>query len=79
MLLLYLIISGRINFLKLGCYRQQFEHSFDWLSFNSTLAKSHLGARLAIAFDPSYISKSGNVLLIWVIFGPAERAKQNAV
>lgn len=32
---------------------------FDWLSFNSSLVKSHLGSRLAIAFDPSYISKSG--------------------
>jgi len=66
-LLLYLIIPGRINFLQLGRYgkygeqryRQQFEHPFDWLSFNATLVKSHLGSRLAIAFDPSYISKSG--------------------
>ena len=66
-LLLYLIIPGRINFLQLGRYgkyseqryRQQFEAGFDWLSFNSSLVKSHLGSRLAIAFDPSYISKSG--------------------
>jgi len=29
------------------------------LSFNATLAKSRLGTRFAIAFDPSYISKSG--------------------
>ena len=40
-------------------YRQQFEVGFDWFSFNSSLVKSHLGSRLAIAFDPSYISKSG--------------------
>ena len=66
-LLLYLIIPGRISFLQLGRYgkhgeqryRQQFEVGFDWLSFNSSLVKSHLGSRLAIAFDPSYISKSG--------------------
>lgn len=66
-LLLYLIIPGRTNFLQLGrygnfgeqCYRQQFGHKFDWLSFNISLAKSHFGSRLAIAFDPSYISKSG--------------------
>lgn len=66
-LLLYLIIPGRINFLQLGRYgkygeqryRQQFETDFDWLSFNSSLVKSHLGSRLAIAFDPSYINKSG--------------------
>lgn len=66
-LLLYLIILGRINFLQLGRYgrfgeqryRQQFGHKFEWLSFNANLAKSHLGNRVAIAFDPSYISKSG--------------------
>lgn len=40
-------------------YRQQFGHKFDWLSFNVSLANSELGSRLAIAFDPSYISKSG--------------------
>lgn len=66
-LLLYLIIPGRINFLQLGRYgrfgeqryRQQFGRKFDWLSFNSTLACQHMGKRVAIAFDPSYISKSG--------------------
>ena len=66
-LLLYLIIPGRINFLQLGRYgrygeqryRQQFGRKFDWLSFNSSLASSHIGKRVAIAFDPSYISKSG--------------------
>ena len=66
-LLLYLIIPGRINFLQLGRYghfreqryRQQFGHKFDWLSFNAALAESRLGNRLAIAFDPNYISKSG--------------------
>lgn len=66
-LLLYLIIPGRVNFLQLGRYgshgeqryRQQFGRRFDWLSFNVNMAQSHLGNRLAIAFDPSYISKSG--------------------
>ena len=66
-LLLYLIIPGRINFLQLGRYgshgeqryRQQFSQRFDWLSFNAHMAQYHLGNRLAIAFDPSYISKSG--------------------
>lgn len=65
-LLLYLIIPRRINFLQLGrCggfgeqrYRQQFGHKFDWLSFNACLATSLIGNRVAIAFDPSYISKS---------------------
>lgn len=66
-LLLYLIIPGRVNFLQLGRYghfgeqryRHQFDRKFDWLSFNATLAESMLGNRLAIAFGPSYISKSG--------------------
>lgn len=66
-LLLYMIIPGRINFLQFGRYgrfgeqryHQQFSEKFDWLSFNTTLAKSQLGSRLAIAFDSSYISKSG--------------------
>ena len=43
MLLLYLIIPGRINFLQLGCYgrldeqryRQQFERKCDRLSLNT--------------------------------------------
>lgn len=66
-LLLYLIIPSRINFLQLGRYgrfgeqryRQQFGRRFDWLSFNAGLVDSHTGNRVAIAFDPSYISKSG--------------------
>ena len=66
MLLLYLIIPGRINFLQLGCYgrldeqryRQQFERKCDRLSFNACLADSHTDNLVAIAFDPSYISKS---------------------
>ena len=66
-LLLYLIIPGRINFPQLGRYgrfgeqryRQQFGRRFDWLSFNASLAESQIGNRVAIAFDPSYISKSG--------------------
>ena len=66
-LLLYFIIPGRINFLQLGRYgrfgeqryRQQFGRRFDWLSFNASLAESQIGNRVAIAFDPSYISKSG--------------------
>lgn len=66
-LLLYLIIPGRINSLQLGRYgrfgeqryRQQLGRKFDWLSFNASLAGFHTGKRVAIAFDPSYISKSG--------------------
>lgn len=64
---LFLSIYGRINFLQLGrygdsCeqrYRQQFEESFEFLSFNAALVKQHCSERKVIAFDPSYIPKSG--------------------
>lgn len=66
-LLLYLIIPGLINFLQLSRYgrfgeqryHQQFGRRFDWLSFNASLGASQIGNRVAIGFDPSYISKSG--------------------
>jgi len=64
---LFLSIYGRINFSQLGrygdsCeqrYRQQFEESFEFLSFNAALVKQHCSERKVIAFDPSYIPKSG--------------------
>ncbi len=63
-----MVIPGKINFLQLGRYgkscEQRFRHnfakSFDWLSFNLSLADKVLtGDRKAIAIDPSFISKSG--------------------
>lgn len=65
--ILFLCIRGRINFLQLGRYgssgeqryRQQFENPFDFLSFNKELVLTHGSGRFIIAFDPSYISKSG--------------------
>ena len=66
-LLLFLSIKGRINFLQLSrfgnhCeqrYRQQFEKPFAFIDFNKELVLSHGSGRYAIAFDPSYIDKSG--------------------
>ncbi len=66
-LLLYLIIPKRLNFLQMSRYstygeqrfRQQFEKKFDFMSFNIELTANFFGSRKAIAFDPSYISKSG--------------------
>ena len=60
-------IRGRINFLQLARYgkykeqryRQQFEKPFDFLAFNKELTLSQGSGRYAIAFDPSYVSKSG--------------------
>jgi len=64
---LLLSIKGRINFLQLSRYgnfkeqryRQQFEKRFDFLNFNKELVLSTGGGKYAIAFDPSYINKSG--------------------
>lgn len=69
-LLLIMCIPRKINFLQLGrygrrteqCYRQTFARGFDWLQFNMNLAANrfqHGGRRLAIAIDPSYVSKAG--------------------
>jgi hypothetical protein len=65
--ILLLSIKGRINFLQLSRYgnfseqryRQQFEKHFNFLEFNKHLVLSTGGSKYAIAFDPSYINKSG--------------------
>ena len=65
--MLFLSIKGKINFLQLGRYgyleeqafRIQFEKRFDFLGFNSDMVKAHGSGHNVIAFDPSYISKSG--------------------
>jgi hypothetical protein len=65
--ILFMSIKGRINFLQLSRYgkyseqryRQQFEKQFDFLEFNKNIILSSGGGRYAIAFDPSYINKSG--------------------
>lgn len=84
-LILFLCIKGRINFLQLGRYgkhkeqryRQQFEKPFDFLTFNKELILSQGSGQYAIAFDPSYINKSGKhtpgVGYFWS--GCANRAK----
>ncbi len=65
--LLYLSIPGRINFLQLGRYslfgeqrfRRHFETDFDFFSFNTALSRPYMGRCSAIAFDASFIHKSG--------------------
>ena len=62
-LILIMIILERINFLQLGhhgwcgeqCYRQTFDHKFDWLQFNMNLTANRFQygcRRLAIIIDP---------------------------
>ena len=66
-MLLFLTIPGRMNFLQFGRYgkfgeqryRQQFEKQFNFLNFNEQIIMTHSSGKTAIAFDPSYISKSG--------------------
>jgi len=66
-LLLFMSIKGRINFLQLSRYsdfgeqhfRNQFEKEFDFLSFNIELSLEHASEDKILAFDPSYVSKSG--------------------
>jgi hypothetical protein len=78
-------IRGRINFLQLARYgkhkeqryRQQFEKPFDFLAFNKELTLSQGSGRYAIAFDPSYVAKSGKKTpgVGWYWSGCANRAK----
>lgn len=64
---LFLSIKGRLNFLQFSRhskyyeqhYRNQFDKPFDFLCFNKELIAQHAGKHLTIAFDPSYVSKSG--------------------
>lgn len=84
-IILFLCIKGRINFLQLGRYglsgeqryRQQFEKPFDFLSFNKKLVLSNGSGRYVIAFDPSYIDKSGKKTtgLGWYWSGCAGKSK----
>ncbi len=69
-LILIMCIPRKINFLPLGrygrrCeqrYKQTFRKEFDWLCFNMNLAADRFQysmKRLAIAIDPSFVSKAG--------------------
>jgi len=83
--ILFLCVKGRLNFLQLARfgkfkeqrYRQQFEKPFAFLEFNKELALSHGGKRFVIAFDPSYINKSGKKTpgLGWYWSGCAGKSK----
>lgn len=84
-LLLFLSIKGKINFYQLSRFSQRceqsfryiFEKRFDFLLFNISLLKPHIQGKVAFAFDPSYINKSGKktagVGYFWS--GVANRAK----
>jgi len=64
-----LSIKGRINFLQLGrfspyceqTHRIHFEKEFDFFAFNKYLTEGIVSKDRIIAFDPSYIPKSGKL------------------
>lgn len=66
-IVLFLSMRGRYTFKGMqrygsNCektYRLQFEQDFDFLEFNMELCKSELSDQLVLAFDPSYLPKSG--------------------
>ena len=82
---LFLSINAPVNFLQLGRYgqygeqryRQHFEGDFDFFNFNAILIKQHCGTRRTLAFDPSYIPKSGRNTegVGWFWSGSANKAK----
>jgi len=63
----FLSIKGRINFSQLGrfstyceqIHRIHFEQEFDFFAFNKLLTQEIVSKDRIIAFDPSYIPKSG--------------------
>lgn len=67
-LCLFLSISGRINFLRLSRHSDNyvessfglhFEEYFDFPQFNKELIMQHGSGHYVLAFDPTYIRKSG--------------------
>ncbi len=65
--ILFLSLRGRYNFKGMSRYssdcemtfHNQFEKDFDFLSFNIELCKDQFKGQRILAFDPSYIPKSG--------------------
>jgi hypothetical protein len=66
-LLLFLSIKGKINFLQLErfgsyneqTYRNNFEKGFDFFSFNQQLINNTASKETIVALDPTYIPKAG--------------------
>lgn len=64
---LFLSIKGRMNFLQFErygkrceqSYRSGFSKDFDFLTFNQSLFECQASNRRMIAFDPSFVRKSG--------------------
>jgi len=63
-----LSMTKRINYTQMALhsdccesrFRQNFQKEFDWVRYNRAFCADKTGHRVAIAIDPSYISKSGS-------------------
>lgn len=66
---LFMSMRGRYNFMNLSrygdygeqSYRNHFARYFDFIKFNMELVRQHCSGHRVIAFDPSYIPKSGKL------------------
>lgn len=64
---LFLTLRGRYNYLNFErygqknelTYRKHYESGFNFRDFNRRLIEKHTASQRMIAFDPSYVSKSG--------------------
>jgi hypothetical protein len=64
---LFMGIRGRINFLSMSrhgylsekSYRHQFERDFDFAEFNTRVIQQYGSGKYILAFDPSFVNKSG--------------------
>jgi hypothetical protein len=67
LLILYMGLLGKYNFINIArygrynekTYRSQMEQPFDWAGFNTELILANCSSELIMAYDPSYLSKSG--------------------
>jgi len=66
-LILYMGLRGKYNFINMArygsyeekTYRNQMEKPFDWVGFNTELILENCSQELIMAYDPSFLSKSG--------------------
>lgn len=66
-LTLYMGLRGKYNFINIArygkyteqTYRNQMSKPFDWAEFNKNLIQQSCSDELILAFDPSYMPKSG--------------------
>ncbi len=66
-LILYMGLRGKYNFINMArygsfteqTYRNQMSKPFDWAGFNMNLIQKNCSQELILAFDPSYLPKSG--------------------